>query len=142
MAFSAALVAALMAFFFASAVRASAVNALQSDCLANPQQSTSRGSQRALQPCLLLPSTNSWYLARFLLFTSSIHFSQGTVSSTRVNCLVESSTMIMSGQRHVDVVLTGSFSCLLRSTSTCQFVAEVRRPDLALGCVLDFSPAL
>lgn len=68
--------------------------------------------------------------------------SQGTVISSKINCLVKSETMIMSGQSCVDIILVGIFSRLPRSTSSCQSVAVVRRSDFALGCGWTFSPVL
>lgn len=51
--FSAASVADLITFLFASPVIPNSLNTLQSDRPANPLQPTSEGSQRVCQPCLL-----------------------------------------------------------------------------------------
>lgn len=141
-AFCAASVADLIAFLLAFPVMPRFLNTLQSDRPANPLQPTSIGSQRVCQPCLLHSSTSSWYLARFLSLASSMRSSQGTLSSNKISCLVESENIITSGRSLVDIILVGIFSCFPRSTSICQSVAVVRRPDFALGCGRAFSPAL
>lgn len=111
---SAALVTYLMAFCLLAPVISSMVYALQSDWPMNLHP-TSMGAQFACQPLFRHSSTKSAYFALFFWFASSIQSSQGTVSSRRI-CLEASEMSSISGFRVVVAVVSGNFSCSLRSS--------------------------
>lgn len=63
---------------------------------ANPQQQTTTGVHLVLHPFLQQSPTISWYYALSLSCASSILSSQATVSSKRINFLVDLDTRMMS----------------------------------------------
>ena len=130
-----------MAFLWHAPVTPSMLYALQRDRAAKPLQPTSIGTHQARHPRLRHSSTKLPYLARFLSFASSMRSSQGTVSSSRTTCFVESENRTMSGLRVVSTMCSGNLSCFPRSAFICQSDAVPRSPAAPLGLGLGFSPA-
>ena len=131
-----------MALLFTAPAQPNRLRTLLSERPAKPLQPTSNGSQCVFQPLSWHASTSSWCFMRFLALASSMRSSQGTVSSSMINCFVDPDVMIMSGRSNAGMMYCGNFSCLLRSTCSCQSEAVYRRPALVLGCGQGFSPAL
>ena len=77
---SASVPASAMVNFLSEPVTPRIRRARQTDCPTKPLAPTSTGRQLAFHHFLWQSSTSSWYLARFLLYASSILCSQGKVN--------------------------------------------------------------
>ncbi len=118
------------------------LKALHRDRAAKPLLPTSIGRHLALHPACRHSLTSPSYLASFLSKASSRRSSQGTVSSNRTTCLVDSDKRTMSGLKVVVTMWLGNLSCCSRSTNSCQSLAVARMPADVFAAGLGCSPAL
>ncbi len=118
------------------------LKALHRDRAAKPLLPTSIGRHLAFHPACQHSLTSSSYLASFLSKASSRRSSQGTVSSNRTTCLVDSDKRTTSGLKVVVTMWLGNLSCCSRSTNSCQSLAVARMPVDVFAAGLGCSPAL
>ncbi len=118
------------------------LKALHRDRAAKPLLPTSIGRHLALHPACRHSLTSPSYLASFFSKASSRRSSQGTVSSNRTTCLVDSDKRTTSGLKVVVTMWLGNLSCCSGSTNSCQSLAVARMPVDVFAAGLGCSPAL
>lgn len=96
-------------------------------CQPNRQLPTSTGMHLVLYPFLRQHSTSFWFTL-FLSCASSILSSQGTVSSSKMSCLVASEPKMMSGLIEDWMMWGGIFSCPSKSTVVTQSHSVKSKP--------------